>query len=179
MNEGLISKRYAKALLDFASTLGEEEVLYRRMDALLQNTIAEPHLQNTLQSPMVASGDKYLLLCTAMGGGALENSVKKFADLLLQNQRENLAQKVAVCYSDLYQQKHHISKVALTSAEPLSATVLERVRADIEKRTRGTVELSTHTDPNLGGGILLQIGDLRLDATVAGQLKRVKKEMAK
>lgn len=178
MNYGLISKRYAKALLEFAAARGEDAALYGRMKTLLANAIAVPMLQGHLRNPMVERADKLALLCNAMGGGNTEESGKKFAQLLLDNRREYLAQNVAVCYTALYRRIHRISTVSLTAAAPLSNSVIERIRANAEREAGGTADISVRLDPRIVGGVIFQIGDLRLDASVAGQLARVRKGAA-
>ena len=50
------------------------------------------------------------------------------------------------------------------------------MRTLIEQDRAGSVEFDTKVDPALIGGFVLQIGTTRIDASVAGQLKRVKKQ---
>lgn len=179
MNDGLISKRYAKALLEYAAACGEDAALYARMKTLLSVAIAVPRVRQSVQNPMVAAADKRQLLFEAMGDGKIENSAAKFADLLLANQREGLMVGVAVCYTALYRRRNHISTVMLTAATPLPAEVIERVRKSAEAQTQGTVDITVHTNPAIDGGIIFQINDRRLDASVAGQLAKVKRQFVK
>ena len=54
---------------------------------------------------------------------------------------------------------------------------LNELKALILKRYRGrTVEFNTKVDPDIIGGGILEIGYWRIDASIAGQLKRVKKQ---
>ena len=53
MNEGLISKRYAKALFEHAYDLGEETLLYHRMQIMESLWQRMPDLKNSLRSPMI------------------------------------------------------------------------------------------------------------------------------
>ncbi|GHT68482.1 ATP synthase subunit delta [Bacteroidia bacterium] len=179
MNDGLISKRYAKALLEFATAHSEEGALYNRLKTLLANVVAVPQLRVKFQNQMVSHEDKLKLLYSAMGEGKVEESGKKFADILLQNQREQLMQNIAECYCTLYRHRHNISIVEITSAEPLSNQVIDHIRTDIEKQTHGTTEIVAHIDPRIGGGLIYQIDDLRLDGSVQGQLAKVSKQLAK
>ena len=57
---------------------------------------------------------------------------------------------------------------------PLPEETLNELKALILKRYRGrTVEFNTKVDPDI---IILEIGYWRIDASIAGQLKRVKKQ---
>jgi F-type H+-transporting ATPase subunit delta len=178
MNNGLISKRYAKALMDYAAQRGEDKVLYDRMQALLTATIAVPQLQERLQNPMVAPADKRALLYSAIGGGSadMDETTKKFADLLLRNGREGMLQSTAVCCTALYRKKHNIRTIRIKSYEPLSDKAVARVRSDVEKHLGGKAEVAAVVDESIGGGLVFQIDDMRFDGSVAGQLERIRRQ---
>jgi F-type H+-transporting ATPase subunit delta len=177
MNNGLISKRYAKALLEFAAARGEDKSLYESMGLLAESIAATPRLRETLQSPVASDGDKEQLLCAAVGAGAGE-CYRRFVRLALENRREALLQSIALSYLALYRRAHRIERISVVSAAPLSDTLIGRVKYDVERRTRGTVELDLRVDPSLGGGFIFQIDDFRVDASVAGQLEKIRRQLA-
>ncbi|MDR0687414.1 MAG: F0F1 ATP synthase subunit delta [Prevotellaceae bacterium] len=177
MNDGLISKRYAKALLEFAAARGEDKLMYESMKLLSESIAATPRLRETLQSPVVATGDKEALLCSAAGATAGE-SYRRFVRLALENRREGSLQNIALSYLDLYRRVHRIGRVSVVSATPLSGDFVGRIRYDVERRTRGTVELDVRVDPSLGGGFIFQMDDFRVDASVAGQLEKIRRQLA-
>jgi F-type H+-transporting ATPase subunit delta len=177
MNDGLISKRYAKALLEFAAAHGEDKLMYESMKLLSESIAATPRLRETLQSPVVASSDKEALLYGAVGAATGE-CYRRFVRLALENRRESSLQNIALSYLDLYRRAHRIERVSVVSATPLSGALANRIRRDVERRTRGTVELDLRVDPNLGGGFIFQIDDFRVDASVAGQLEKIRRQLA-
>lgn len=177
MNDGLISKRYAKALLAFAAARGEDKLMYESMKQLSASIAATPRLRDVLQSPAVAAGDKEELLCGAAGEAAGE-SYRRFVRLALKNRREGSLQSIALSYLDLYRRVHRIGRVSVVSAAPLSGDFVGRIRYDVERRTRGTVEIDLRVDPSLGGGFIFQMDDFRVDASVAGQLEKIRRQLA-
>jgi F-type H+-transporting ATPase subunit delta len=174
MNEGHIARRYAKALLEFAAEHGEDTVLYDRMKLLSGIVATTPHLLETIGSPMVPYADKQQLLYE-IAGAAAEESYKRFVRLLLENCRENLVRNIALSYIALYRSTRRIGKVLLVSVEPLPDAIIERIRRRAEQQTKGTVEIENRIDPSIKGGFIFQIDDLRLDASVAGQLEKVRR----
>ncbi|MDR2813290.1 MAG: F0F1 ATP synthase subunit delta [Prevotellaceae bacterium] len=177
MNDGLISKRYAKALLEFAAARGEDKLMYDSMKSLAESIAATPRLRELLQSPVAPNSDKEELLCSAVGAAA-GDGYRRFVRLALKNRREGSLQNIALSYLDLYRRVHRIGRISVVSAAPLSDTLADRIRYDVERRTRGTVELDVRVDPSLGGGFIFQMDDLRLDASVAGQLEKVRRRLA-
>jgi ATP synthase F1 delta subunit len=69
--------------------------------------------------------------------------------------------------------------VKLTSAVDLPPDLVEEVGKQIEKQTGQTIELETDVDENVLGGIVLQVGNMVLDASVRNKLERLRKEVAK
>ena len=67
----------------------------------------------------------------------------------------------------------------LTSAVDLPPDLVEEVGKQIEKQTGQTIELETDVDENVLGGIVLQVGNMVLDASVRNKLERLRKEVAK
>ena len=64
MNEGLIPRRYAKALYEFATEKGDSESIYGIMTTLVKSFSAENALQSAMANPFV-DNDKVKLLMTA------------------------------------------------------------------------------------------------------------------
>lgn len=83
---------------------------------------------------------------------------------------------MALCYQTLYRRLKNISLVRMTSASPMPPQALERIRSMVEKRNRGPVEFLDRTDAALEGGFIFQIDDMRLDASVASQLRNIRKQ---
>ncbi|MDR0582273.1 MAG: F0F1 ATP synthase subunit delta [Prevotellaceae bacterium] len=176
MNEGHIARRYAKALLEYAAARGEDTALYDRMK-LLSGTVADtPHLLETISSPVVPYADKLQLLYNLSGATAAEDSYQRFVRLLLKNRRENLVRNIALGYITLYRLARRIGQALLISAEPLPEAIIERIRRRAEQQTQGKVEIENRIDPSIKGGFIFQINDLRLDASVAGQLEKVRRQ---
>jgi len=177
MNEGLISKRYAKALFDHAYDLGEETLLYHRMQVLEALWRRMPKLKNSLKSPMIPVETKIDLLKNATGKNA-EQSWIDFIDLIVANHRTEAIYMIALSYQMIYRTKKRISVVHLVSAKKMSAMALDRMRRFTEQKTHGKVEFSNHIDPSLVDGFIYQLDDLRIDASVKGQLKLISRRLA-
>jgi F-type H+-transporting ATPase subunit delta len=176
MNEGLISKRYAKALYHHASTRGEEVVLYHRMQILEALLRRMPEFRAGIKSPMISSKEKIRLLTNATGKNP-EASYLDFIRLVVANHRTEMLLMIALTYQRLYRLKKKISVVHLISAKKLSGKAIERIRHLTERKTHGKVEFSTHIDPSIDGGFIFRLNDIRIDASVKGQLERISRRL--
>ena len=68
MNTGVISVRYARALLKAACEQGIEDKVFAVMQTLAQNFLQIPELHMTIENPMLSKEKKRKLLETACGG---------------------------------------------------------------------------------------------------------------
>lgn len=174
MDQGLIPRRYAKALYEVASDKGVAANIYALMQRLSASFAAEPALQASMVNPFVADADKERLLRTA----ASTDDSPLFADfltLLRRNGRMAIARDVVNAYIDLYRSKNQIYKVTVESAGELSADVGKRMEDLIRKHIgRGEPEISFVVNPKILGGFRVLSGNELLDASVASQLNRIR-----
>ena len=74
--------------------------------------------------------------------------------------------------------EEQILDVELTTAHELSDEEFGRILGRIEQQSGRKVQASRQVDPDLIGGIVLQAGSMRLDASVRGRLERLRHELA-
>ena len=166
---GVISMRYAKALLAYADEKGTEDTVYEEAGILADSFSRIPELRQALDNPVLPAETKLKLICEAAGGGKVSEELKRFVELVLEERREKFLQFMIMSYIDLYRKQKNISVGKITTVCPVAEEVVSRIRALV-------VEFKTKIDPKLEGGFIFEIGTYRLDASVANQIKRVKQQ---
>src|SRR3712207_2174594 len=91
MDLGVISVRYARALLKAALAARQEDELYKEMQILLQSYAEVPELRFTIDNPMLQKDKKQAVLEIACGAN-VSSRTKKFIALVLEEDRENAVQ---------------------------------------------------------------------------------------
>lgn len=177
MDIGIVSMRYAKALMDYAKSTGTEEVIYKEFRMLSHSLKKHPDLRMALDNPILTTREKFSLICTAaMGDAAPGREFARFITLVLKNRREGFLQYICLSFLDLYRKDKHIGIAKLTTAVPVSKNVEDRIRNSASSLLHAHMELQTEVDPSIEGGFIFDINDVRLDASIATQLKRVKQQ---
>lgn len=177
MNIGVIAKRYAKALLKYAIEEQCEEVVYHETQRFIDIYRQMPELREILDNPLLASADKVDAICRS----AAENVsmvFRKFAALVVSRRRASIMLFIAHDYIILYRELKHISIGKLTTAVPIDETIVQHLKKKVENQLRQSsdVIIETHVDPQLMGGFVFTIDDYQLDASIATQFKRIKKQ---
>ncbi|MDE6558453.1 MAG: F0F1 ATP synthase subunit delta [Muribaculaceae bacterium] len=174
MDNGLIPRRYAKALYKFATSHGKGLEVYNEMKTVENAFSANPELQKTLANPFVSKGDKSALL-KAAAGDKVENDYLGFIDLLLEMKREEFARLISLAYIDLYRRENKISQVKVTTAHDLPAEEMERLLRMVSQAFEGrTLEISTAVDADLIGGFVVDVDDVRMDASLSNEIEQLR-----
>lgn len=175
MNLGLISKRYAKALLDYAREQKAEDTLYSEMDKLAAVFAVEPKVRMAMDNPILTTKEKLDLVKAAIGGAPSVQFIR-FIELILKNRRESHLQFIALAYLERYRKLNHINKAKLVTAGMVDSRVVDKLKVVLQKIKPGTQEVETVVDPSIDGGFVLYVDTYRLDASVATQLKNIKRQ---
>ena len=172
MEIGVISVRYARALLKSTTDAKIEEAVYTEMQQLARSYVEVPQLRFTIDNPMLSKEKKETLLLTAVGKkpSAL---TKTFIQLVLKEDRENVMQFIANSYVTLYRQQKNVIRGRLITAAAVSPATEQKMRQMVESKTNGTVEFETEVNPDIIGGFILEYDTYRMDASVKTKLNSI------
>ena len=178
MDIGVISVRYARALIKAALGMKLEDQVYQEMQTLYQCYIDVPELRFTIDNPMLGKDKKLALLTTALGNNPAPLS-KKFLALVLKEDRESTLQFMAASYITLYRKQKNIIRGKLITATAVSPQTEDKMRKMVENRTQGTVEFKTEVNPDIIGGFILEYDTYRMDASVKTKLNNILTQLNK
>ena len=175
---GVIAKRYARALLNFALEEGAEAQVYAQVQRLIRVYLATDEMRHVLDDPLLPGEDKLRIRTEAVETPEEQagHVWKKFCALVLQHKREGLMLFIAHSYITLYREKKHISMVHLITPTELSGQVAQRLKRMVEEHSSEASEviLEETVDPDIMGGFIFQLDDLRLDLSVRHEFELIK-----
>ena len=172
MDIGVISVRYARALLKSATDAKIETDVYKEMQTMAKTYVEVPQLKQTIDNPMLSKDTKQQLLLTAVGEKPCELT-KAFISLVLKEDRENVMQFIANSYVTLYRQQKNVIRGRLITAAAVSPATEQKMRQMVESKTNGTVEFETEVNPDIIGGFILEYDTYRMDASVKSKLNSI------
>ena len=177
MDNGKISVRYARALLSIANEQHCEAEVYGNLSRLTASySQAITTFNEVLSNPMLGNADKIELLKTAIGE-PIHPCLIRFLEFLTEKKRENKVFLIALKYQEMYRKEKNLLRANVTTATELNDEALNKIKAFVERTFDRQVEMHVSTDPELIGGFTLDIEHNRMDASIAGQLNKLKKEL--
>ncbi len=175
MNSGLIPVRYATALLDFANASDLQDRVYAEAKTITKSYFRFSELRTVLDNPVLAKSEKRKIIILAAGDN-MSKPFERFLDLILENNRENHLLSIALKYIDLFRKQKNIHYGKLTTAAPINAATEKKLMAMVENTTGGTIEMEKIIDPQILGGFMFEVDFVRWDASISGQLRRIRNE---
>jgi F-type H+-transporting ATPase subunit delta len=167
---------YARALYGAAKEVHRVDAVREELGDFVEAQRQVPELRELLRNPQLDRRVKASALEELLGGE--EDLVRKFLLLLIEKNRAGEVGEIAREFERLVAQEAGILDVELTTAVELSDQEARDVIEQIETASGRKVEATRSVDPELIGGIVLQAGSLRLDASVRGRLNRLRQELA-
>lgn len=178
MNSGLIAYRYAKALLLYAIEEGVEDTVYHEMTAVLDSFRQLPQIRQALSNPVTKSSEKLKLMLKMSGSTAVSKAYRRFAHMLIDNDREKLLLECSRQFLEQYREYKHIYVVHLTTATESDPTTIERItRLLMDYDNSATVEYDKKVNPDIIGGFMVQVGYIRLDGSVRRQFSEIARNL--
>ena len=178
MDIGVISVRYARALLKSATDAKIEQQVYAEMQQIAKSYIEVPQLRSTIDNPMLSKDKKQALLLTAAGRKP-SDLMKVFISLVLKEDRESVMQFIANSYVTLYRQQKNVIRGRLITAAAVSQETEQKMRQMVESKTNGTVEFESQVNPDIIGGFILEYDTYRMDASVKTKLNSILTKLKK
>jgi F-type H+-transporting ATPase subunit delta len=166
---------YARALYQAAHEQGRVDVARDQLAELAAALDAVPELQAFLANPQLDPGAKASLLDEITADA--DPIVRNFVRLVASKGRGGQLEAIAEEFEAIVDREQGRLKVELTTAYELDDTEAEAIVAKIEKSSGRTVEATRSVDPDLIGGMILQAGSLRVDASVRGRLNGLRREL--
>src|SRR2546423_389110 len=168
-------RMYARALYEAATDQGKLDAVRDELGDFVEAQRQVPELRELLRNPQLDQRLKASALEELLGGD--EALVRNFLLLLAEKNRAGEIDEIAREFDRLVAEAEGILDVELTTAVELSDEETRDVITQIEKASGRKVEATQRVDPDLIGGLVLQAGSLRLDASVRGRLERLRQEL--
>jgi F-type H+-transporting ATPase subunit delta len=136
-----------------------------------------PELRSVLRNPQLDPTAKAEILADIAGDE--EPLFKNFLLVVAEKGRSGEIEEMAAEFERLIAREERRLTVELTTARELTDEEAKAIVAQIEKAAGRKVEATRTVDPDIVGGIVLQAGSHRADASVRGRLERLRQELVR
>lgn len=163
-----IARPYAEAifgLADAAGTLTKWSQTLARAAGIASN----PDMLEAMGNPRITAEQLYGLFAS-LAGDALFAESQNLIRVLIENRRLSLVPQIRDLFEDLKNEREGVVEAHVRSAFALEGEPLAALVADLQKRFGRKIRPSVSVDPELIGGVCVQVGDEVIDGSVRGKL---------
>lgn len=175
MNTGLISSRYATALLKYVEETGGGAAVCRQVTALEKALSAVPSLQEALRDKAAVRAEQKLSLLEAALGEPMTEELGRFLRLILKNGREEYCKLIFHHFADIYYRRQGLRFARLTTVSEAPEELIAALKDLVRRKTGCEVVIETAVDPDIIGGFVFDIDDTMVDASARRQLELIRR----
>jgi F-type H+-transporting ATPase subunit delta len=173
----LLARRYAEALIGAAQKEGGVDPILDELAEIERDLLqAFPRFAQMLASTRVSTAHKDQILTDVLAQRA-SSLVVRFLRVLNRHERLGLLSVVARQARVLWDRRNKRIPVQVRSAVALDEKQLQTLRDQLAALTGATPVLSVSTDPDLIGGLVVQVGDHRYDGSVKSRLAQLRQRL--
>ncbi|MGH2946445.1 MAG: ATP synthase F1 subunit delta [Solirubrobacteraceae bacterium] len=172
-----IAAVYARSLFEVASEQDKLDLVRDQLGAFVDALDETRELQVFFFSPYFSTQEKTDGLRRAVTDA--DPVIVNFLELLIEKHRMPVLFRVRANYDALWEEENKLLPVQITSAVELDSKTVSQLGDRISEQTGRRVELSARVEPDILGGIVVQVGNSVLDASVRNRLEQLRRQVVK
>jgi F-type H+-transporting ATPase subunit delta len=170
-----IARIYATSLFEAAEGRGKIDSIKLQLEQFTDALESNKELQLFLFSPYFSGEEKAAGLDRIVTDA--EPEFVNFLKLLAERHRLPALPRMRNQYQALWAEHNQLLPVTVTSSVTLSPETIAKIASSVEQQTGRKVELTDTVDDSIIGGLVLQVGNMVLDASIKGRLERLSKQV--
>jgi len=167
---------YAEALFEVGRDKGKLDALQQQLGQFADAVDRNRELQVFFFSPYLSTAEKQEGIEKAITGA--EPELVNFLELLVDKHRMTEVFRIRRELDELWKHENRRIDVTVTSAVELDPAVVSKIGEEIQRQTGQEVELASRVDEEILGGVVLQVGNMVLDASIRSRLEKLRKTVA-
>jgi F-type H+-transporting ATPase subunit delta len=172
-----IARVYAEALFDVGKEKDKLDRIHEELNQFAEALADDREMQVFFFSPYFSSAEKRDGIERAVSDADPE--FVNFLELLAEKHRMPILFRVQRQFEERWKEENRKLDVTVTSAVELDPEVVKKIGTEIERQTDRSVELRSEVDDDILGGIVLQVGNKVLDASIRNRLEKLRKNVAR
>src|SRR3954468_9859720 len=171
-----VARVYAQGLFEGGRDKGKLDPLQQQLGQFADAVDGNRELQVFFFSPYLSTAEKQEGIERAITGA--EPELVNFLELLVDKHRMTEVFRIRREFDELWKHENRRLDVTVTSAVELDRAVVEKIGQEVERQTGEKVDLASRVDGEILGGIVLQVGNMVLDASIRSRLEKLRKSVA-
>ena len=171
------SKSYALALYEIAKENSELNKVEDGMNGIKTLLSESSDFKEMILNPTITKEEKNKVIIKIVDQYSFCQTLKKFLGFLAIKNRLFFLNKIIDSFLDLISSSKGELKAKLLSSKELSKVELEKIRSELSKDFQSPIKIDYKHDPDLIGGLVIQVGSVMVDTSIKSKLRQLQKVM--
>ncbi|MCL6521080.1 MAG: ATP synthase F1 subunit delta [Firmicutes bacterium] len=172
-----VARRYAEALFVLARERNQVGGVREELERLAARAGGDPRWRWVLESPVLPGSARESALDQLLGEEA-SPLVRRFLHVVVRKGRGSLLPAMAREYGRMADEAEGIREAEVTTAMALDEASREVLLRRLESWAGERVRLRERVDPAILGGLIVRVGDRRMDGSVRTRLEAMRRHLA-
>jgi len=171
-----VARVYAGSLFDISREKNQTEDLGEELKILSEIISEDDDFKNYLVTPGISDESKKEFINKIFVGKLSETTVN-FLNLLIDKGRQSVIGDIYEAFVELSDKANNRQRVTVVTQTSLDDSLREKIKSGISKKTGMEILLNEKIDESIFGGIIIKIGDLVIDGSLAKGLQNIKRNL--
>ena len=170
-----LARPYARAAFEYARDNSALDAWQEQLGTAAAVTM-DPAMQAVLNNPALTAEQQAAQLSDVCGD-SLGAEARNYIAILASNKRLPLLPEIYDMFAQFKANQEKSVDVEVISAFDLEQSIQDKLAAVLGKKLEREVKVTSETDADLLGGVLIRAGDLVIDGSVRGRLNKLAEAM--
>jgi len=171
------SKSYALALFELAKENSELNKVEDGINGIKTLLSKSSDFKEMILNPTITKEEKNKVIIKMVDLYSFCQTLKKFLGFLTIKNRLFFLNQIIDSFLNLVSSSKGELKAKLLSSKKLSKAELEKIRSELSKDFQSPIKIDYKHDPNLIGGLVIQVGSVMVDTSIKNKLRQLQKSM--
>ena len=171
------ARRYSLALYELAEENKHVQEIEDQSSALIKLIDESKDFESLVRNPTNKNEDQINIINKISEHYNFNILLKKFLCFLVEKRRLFFLQKILRNFVDICSQKRGEVKAKLVVAKQLNDYEIKKIKNELTKDFTNKIKLNYKYDPNLIGGLIIQVGSVMIDTSIKSKLKQLENKM--
>jgi len=177
VSQGMIARRYAKALVNLAENEKDLDNTGKHLNSITEVYKENLELRQVLSDTKVSSGIKLEILKDVLSEIKVSKLVGTFSRYLLAKRRIDFLPDIERAFNLLLQEKLGRIEANVTTASELPKDTVKKLVDAISSYSGKEIEVNVTIDPSIIGGIVTRIGSTVIDGSIQTYLNQIRQSI--
>ena len=171
------SNRYSLALYELAEEENVLDEVENHSSSIIQLISSSDDFSSLIKNPTNKKDDQLSAILKISKNYKLNNLLTKFLSFLISKRRFFYVKNILKNFMETCSKKRGEVKAELTLSKKLTENEIYKIKEDLTKNFSSKIKLNYKYDPNLIGGLIVQVGSTMVDTSIKNKLQQIEKRM--